>query len=272
MAPEDPTLLKLHSACPDLKTLLRASEQIEDNLAKMEAMFDTLQGSLSVASRRLLPLQSLAMSRKALDTRITWAVSPALALLDMFKATESLQGRPLELAARLGAERSQRGGGVERLAEYVACVEEVAEEINAICEEVEVVVHRLQEVVEFIGRTKAADQERSGRLREALLTLKALYESDNRLWLMHNRLWLYLRPSKPFPAISDNTTIKAMIVLTQSPITIRRWNPPDEIFTSLRHHPIIGRAITHGHNNYEERTRISTRICEAPTVRIILYL
>ncbi|KAL2318444.1 hypothetical protein Fmac_032320 [Flemingia macrophylla] len=169
MAPEDPTLLKLHSACSDLKTLLRASEQTENNLAKTEATFDALQGSLSAASRRLLPLQSLAMSRKALDTRITREVSPALALHDMFKATESLQGRLLELAAGLAEERSRRGR-LERLAEYVACVEEVAEGINAICGEVE--------VVEFIGRTKAADQERSGRLREALLTLKALYESE----------------------------------------------------------------------------------------------
>nr|KYP57080.1 Exocyst complex component 7 [Cajanus cajan] len=179
MAPEDqdPTLLKLHSACSDIKTLLRASEQTEDNLGKAETRLEIMQGSLSAASRRILPLQSLAMSRKALDTRITRAVSPALALLDTFKATESLQGRLVELAARLEAEES-RHRRAERLAEYVACVEEVGAGINLICEEVEVVVQRLQEVVEFIGRTKAADQERSGRLREALVALKALYESE----------------------------------------------------------------------------------------------
>lgn len=62
--------------------------------------------------------------------------------------------------------------------EYVECVEELNEGINKICEEVEVVIQKLQEVVEFISRTKAADSDRNERLREAMVTLKSLYESE----------------------------------------------------------------------------------------------
>ncbi|RDX71565.1 Exocyst complex component EXO70A1, partial [Mucuna pruriens] len=176
-AMEDSTLLKLESACSDLKTLLRASEETEDKLATTETRFDALQGSLLTASRRIVPLQSLAMSRKAIDTRITRAISPALALLKTFKLTESLQSNLVELSSKLAAEKSQQKR-LQKLLEYVECVEELNEGINSICEEVEVVIQKLQEVVEFISRTKAADQYRNERLREALLTVKALYESE----------------------------------------------------------------------------------------------
>ncbi|TKY57902.1 Exocyst complex component EXO70A1 [Spatholobus suberectus] len=175
--PEDPTLAKLESACSDLKTLLRASEETEENLGETETRFDLLQGSLSKASRRMVPLQSLAMSRKALDTRITRAISPALALLNTFKRTESLQNNLVDISSKLSAKKPHQKR-LEKLREYVECVGELNEGINSIGEEVEVVIQKLQEVVEFISRTKAADRYRNERLREALATLKALYESE----------------------------------------------------------------------------------------------
>jgi len=50
--------------------------------------------------------------------------------------------------------------------------------IEKICEEVEMVVQRLQEVVEFVSRTKAANQGRDVRLKDARMTLKVLYERE----------------------------------------------------------------------------------------------
>lgn len=58
------------------------------------------------------------------------------------------------------------------------CVDQLNEGINSICQEGEAVIQKLQEVVEFISRTKAADIYRTQRLREALITLKALYETE----------------------------------------------------------------------------------------------
>lgn len=171
------TLLKLQSACSDLKTLLRASEETQDNLGNTDSRFHLLQGSLSTASRGIAPLQSLAMSRKALDTRITRALAPALALLNTFKLTECLQNSLVELSTRLSSEKPLQKR-LERLLEYTKYVDQLNEGLNNISDEVEVVIQKLQEVVEFISRTKAADQYREARLREALGTLKGLYEIE----------------------------------------------------------------------------------------------
>ncbi|KAL9330650.1 hypothetical protein ACSQ67_000260 [Phaseolus vulgaris] len=177
MASQDPTLLKLHSARSDLNTLLQASSEAQHNITQTETRFSLHQQSLSTASRRILPLQSLTMSRKALDARITRAVSPAVELLNTFKRTEGLQAKLVTFSAELSSEKSQQRR-LEKLVEYVGCVEEVKEGIEKICEEVETVVQRLQEVVEFVSRTKAADQGRDVRLKDALVTLKVLYERE----------------------------------------------------------------------------------------------
>ncbi|KAK7383230.1 hypothetical protein VNO78_28904 [Psophocarpus tetragonolobus] len=177
MQMEDPTLLKLESACWELKTLLGGSEQTKEKLNNTETRLDVLQGSVNIATRRIVPLQTLAMSRKALDSRIARAISPALALLKTFKLTESLQTSLVDLSANLSAEKSHEKR-LEKLVEYMERVDELNKGINKISEEVEVVMQKLQEVVEFISRTKAADQYRNERLKEALVTLKALYESE----------------------------------------------------------------------------------------------
>jgi exocyst complex protein 7 len=77
---EDSKLTKLELAYSDLKTLLQASAKMEESLGKMDKKFDDIDETLSTASRRVIPLQSLAMATKALDTRINRAVTPALAL------------------------------------------------------------------------------------------------------------------------------------------------------------------------------------------------
>jgi exocyst complex protein 7 len=117
------------------------------------------------------------MSRKALDTRINRAISPAIALLETFKLAESLQNKLLNLASKLSTEKTHQKR-LEKLLDYMDCVDQLNEAINSICQVVEPVIMRLQEVVEFISRTKAADQYRTQRLREALITLKALYETE----------------------------------------------------------------------------------------------
>ncbi|GAU27347.1 hypothetical protein TSUD_05730 [Trifolium subterraneum] len=174
---QDATIIKLESAYSDLESLLKSTKQMEQNIETMETRFDLLQGSLTTATRRIHPLQSLSMSRKALDTRINRAISPAIALLETFKLAESLQNKLLNLASKLSTEKTHQKR-LEKLLDYMDCVDQLNEAINSICQVVEPVIMRLQEVVEFISRTKAADQYRTQRLREALITLKALYETE----------------------------------------------------------------------------------------------
>ena len=169
-------ITELNSACSDLKALLQTSIKIEDTLEKMDKKFDAIDESLSASSRRVAPLHSLSMSAKALETRIKRAVSPALALLDSFKLCESLQQRLLEVSSKLSADENPKKR-LKFLVKLVDCVDKLNAVINTISEDGEPVIQKLQEVVEFLSRTKATDQYRAYRLRETLVTLKTLYDT-----------------------------------------------------------------------------------------------
>lgn len=174
---DDSTLSQLQLACFDLKTILKASADTEEDLGKMDKEFDALKDSLLKASRSVAPLQSLAMATKALDTRINRAVSPALSLLESFKISETLQQKLIEISTVLSNEEN-RERRLKKLLKYVDCVDQLTAAINTISLDGEPVIQKLQEVVEFLSRTKAADQYRTMRLRETLITLKALYEAE----------------------------------------------------------------------------------------------
>ncbi|KAK8552038.1 hypothetical protein V6N13_120469 [Hibiscus sabdariffa] len=173
----DSTLLKLESACSDLRTLLQSSARLGNDLEEMDKQFDSIDETLSTAARRVAPLQSLSMAAKALETRINRAVSPALDLLHSFKLSESFQRKLVELSDKLSIEKNPRKR-VKKLLKYVQCVDQLNEAINLISRDREPVIQKLQEVVEFLSRTKATDQYRTERLKETLITLRALYESE----------------------------------------------------------------------------------------------
>lgn len=172
-----PMLTKLESACSDLKTLLKSSANLQTNLEKLDDNFDTLQETLTVASRRLAPLQSLSIASKALETRINRAVSPALVLIDGFRISESLQRKLDDISTKLPAQKSQNKR-LRLLIKYVDCVDKLNIAINLLSQEGGPAIQRLQEVVEFLSRTKATDQFRTHRLRETLVALNALYETE----------------------------------------------------------------------------------------------
>ncbi|XVF39795.1 hypothetical protein PTKIN_Ptkin01aG0061000 [Pterospermum kingtungense] len=174
---EDSNLVKLELACSDLRTLLQSSVKMEKTLEEMDKKFDFIEDNLSTAAKRVAPLQSLAMAAKALETRINRAVSPALALLHSFKLSDSLQQKLVELSDQLLTERSPRKR-LKKLLKYVDCIDQLNVAINLISRDGEPVIQKLQEVVEFLSRTKATDQYRTQRLKETLITLRALYESE----------------------------------------------------------------------------------------------
>ncbi|CDP01273.1 unnamed protein product [Coffea canephora] len=173
----DPTLSKLRSACDDLKKLVHTSVSVDASLEEADKKFAVMHESLSMASKRVAPLQTLSIANKALDTRINRAISPALALLQSFKLSESLQRKLLELAAKLSNETAPKKR-LKKLIKYVECVEKLNGSIDSISQECEPAIQKLQEVVEFLSRTKATDQYRTQQLKETLITLKALYETE----------------------------------------------------------------------------------------------
>lgn len=172
-----PMLTKLESACSDLKTLLNSSGNLQTELTKLGENYGSLQESLNVASRRLAPLQSLSIASKALETRINRAVSPALVLIDGFRISESLQRKLVDISSKLSVTKSENRR-LRLLIKYVDCVDKLNIAINLISQEGGPAIQRLQEVVEFLSRTKATDQFRTHRLRETLVTLNALYETE----------------------------------------------------------------------------------------------
>lgn len=174
---DDQILSKLKQTCSDLNNLLQLSFNVETSLSEIDEKFNVMQENLSIASRRIAPLQSLSIANKALDTKINRAISPALSLLENFKLSESLQRKLLQLASKLANEKSFNKR-VEKLIKYVDTVDDLNEAINSISRECEPAIQKLQEVVEFLSRTKATDQFRTHRLRETLITLKALCETE----------------------------------------------------------------------------------------------
>lgn len=174
---DDQIIFKLKQTCSDLNNLLQLSFNVETSLSEIEERFVVMQENLTIASRRIAPLQSLSIANKALDTKINRAISPALSLLESFKLSESLQRKLLELSSKLANEKSFNKR-VEKLIKYVDTVDDLNEAINSISKECEPAIQKLQEVVEFLSRTKATDQFRTHRLKETLITLKALCETE----------------------------------------------------------------------------------------------
>ncbi|OVA05883.1 Exocyst complex protein Exo70 [Macleaya cordata] len=174
---DDPKLNNLQFACSNLKSLLQTSINMQVSLQEMDTKFEYLQETLTTTSKSVAPLQSLAMTTKALDTRINRAISPALALLKSFKLAESLQHKLLNISSKLPTKKepTQR---LNYLIKYVDCVDQLNAAIDSICLECEPTIQKLQEAVEFLSRTKATDQYRTERLRETLVTLRALYETE----------------------------------------------------------------------------------------------
>ncbi|PIA50738.1 hypothetical protein AQUCO_01200163v1 [Aquilegia coerulea] len=174
---DDLTFINLQSACSNLKNLLQTSTNFETSLSKMDSTFDQLQATLITTSRTIAPLQSLAMATKALDARINRAVSPALSLLESFKLAESLQEKLVKISSKLPSKKNP-SKRLKYLIKYVDCVDQLNNAIDSITRECEPAIQKLQEVVEFLSRTKATDQYRTRRLRDTLVTLKALYETE----------------------------------------------------------------------------------------------
>ncbi|KAL1564734.1 exocyst complex component EXO70I-like [Salvia divinorum] len=174
---DDEVITKLETACSDLKSILNQSLTIDSTYNKIHQNLQTIQESLTISSKTVAPLQSLSIANKALDTRINRAVSPALALLSSFSAAESLQRLLLDTASELPREMNPRKR-LAKLIEYVGCVDRLDAAIGAIGEESEPAIQKLQEVVEFLSRTKAANLYTTARLRETLETLKALCEAE----------------------------------------------------------------------------------------------
>ncbi|XP_047328430.1 exocyst complex component EXO70I-like [Impatiens glandulifera] len=170
-------LIQLQSACSDLKTLLQTSTDMETHLKKMDKRSDSLHQALIAASTSIVPLQSLSIAAKSLETRINRAVSPSICLIDGFKLAENLQRKLIDFSDELRTEKSPKKR-LRILKKYVDCVDELNSAINSISQEGEPAIQKLQEVVEFLSRTKATDQYRTHRLRETLITLKALYETE----------------------------------------------------------------------------------------------
>lgn len=174
---DDPTLSKLLAACYDLRNLLQASASVEASLEEVDKKLGEIQDSLTVSLRKIAPLQTLSIANRALDTRINRAIDPALVLLDSFKLSGSLQTRLLDLDSKLSNETGHKKR-LNKLIDYVDCVDNLNCAINSISHECEPAIQKLQEVVEFLSRTKATDQYRTQRLRETLITLKGLYETE----------------------------------------------------------------------------------------------
>ncbi|KAK9165345.1 hypothetical protein Scep_000536 [Stephania cephalantha] len=176
---EDPALAKLQLARSNLKTLLQNSVNLQTNLSDMDRKLTQFDHSLLTTSQSVAPLHSLAISTKALDARVNRALSPALALLSSFKLAYSIQQKLIKTSPKLQSNKDPDHQKLDHLiVKYVDWVDRLNGAIDSIGRECEPAIQKLQEVVEFLGRTKAADHCQTLRLREALVTLRALYREE----------------------------------------------------------------------------------------------
>ncbi|MCL7023084.1 hypothetical protein MKW94_023052, partial [Papaver nudicaule] len=136
------------------------------SLAKMDRSFDLLQETLTKPSKSIAPLQTHAMTTKALETRVNRAISPALTLLKSFKLAESLQRKLVTIGSKLSTKNKDPVKRLHKLIKYVDCVDQLNSVIDSVCQACEPTIQKLQETVEI------------QRLRETFVTLKALYETE----------------------------------------------------------------------------------------------
>ncbi|KAJ1385631.1 exocyst subunit exo70 family protein [Sesbania bispinosa] len=113
VAPEDAAaLVNLESAYSDVEALLRASEEMEDNIETMETRFHLKPGSLSTQHQEESPLCSpWPCQGKHLITRINRAISPALAHPRHFQAHRVLSRTTSLISHRNYQQRSHIKNG-----------------------------------------------------------------------------------------------------------------------------------------------------------------
>ncbi|KAL4181796.1 hypothetical protein AMTRI_Chr12g239230 [Amborella trichopoda] len=187
---EDPMSLKLFRAKSDLLDILQASNSMDLSLTKMEMRLTTITQTISTTRRVIAPLQSIAMATKALDTRIDRAISPATKVLETFRIAENLQTKlsktpnpnpsstvdPVLKSANPSNPVSD--DHLNQILQLLQIIDELHYTLQLLTTDCEPAIQRLQEVVEFLSRTRATDNYRINRLKDALETLKAVYENE----------------------------------------------------------------------------------------------
>uniref|UniRef100_A0A1D1Z6K7 Oxytetracycline polyketide putative beta-ketoacyl synthase 1 n=1 Tax=Anthurium amnicola TaxID=1678845 RepID=A0A1D1Z6K7_9ARAE len=138
----DAAISRLRGASSSLSAILRASGELEGRLAESGGRISLKLEALADASGAVAPLRAQSMAARALDSRISRAVTPALSLLRSFSLAESLQ-------RRLSRGQGRRGGGLPALLEYVGWVERLEAAVGSVTAGCEPAVQRLQEAVEF---------------------------------------------------------------------------------------------------------------------------
>nr|CAD1825424.1 unnamed protein product [Ananas comosus var. bracteatus] len=172
-------------------------------------------GLLALRGGPLLPsacsaaasLRSLAISARSLHSRIDRALAPSLPLLRSFALVDSLHRRLLLTSHS------------PSLLPYLDLVDRLGPAVAATADGCGPAIRRLQEAVEFVTRTKAADRPRRRRLVAAHAALSAIYESeldamrfegplDDALVRLQDRYEALLRrlkhPPPPSPATADD--------------------------------------------------------------------
>ncbi|PKA65640.1 hypothetical protein AXF42_Ash013054 [Apostasia shenzhenica] len=171
----DSVISKLRASHASISSVLRSSTAAARDLAGAGLSLSCRQDFLSGIAGVIEPLQSQAIANEAVQARIGQAVSPAISLLRAFNHAERLERRLLALSS---GEAADGDGGADRLVIYVDCVSRLSSAVSAVTAEREPAVQRLQDAVEFLGRTKATDKLRVRRLRDAAAALRAVCEEE----------------------------------------------------------------------------------------------
>ncbi|KAG0482619.1 hypothetical protein HPP92_010703 [Vanilla planifolia] len=165
----DSTISKLRASHASISSVLCSSIAAARNLAATAGLLSCQQEFVSGISAAIAPLQSQSLANKALHARINNAVIPSFSLLRALSRADRLERHLLTISSA----RNERRTGSQTVV-YVESVGRLSAAVAAVTAECEPAVQKLQEAVEFLGRTKATDKLRVRRLRDAAAALRAV--------------------------------------------------------------------------------------------------
>ncbi|KAL0917141.1 hypothetical protein M5K25_012188 [Dendrobium thyrsiflorum] len=172
---DDSIISNLRASHAALSNIVRSSIAAARELDAADGRLSCRQEFLAGITAAIAPLQSHALATKALNVRINQAVSPATSFLQAFSRAKRLERRLRVLSSGDGG---GEGGSADHTMTYVDCVRRLSEAVAEVTAECEPAVQRLQDAVEFLGRTKATDKLRLRRLRDAAAALRAVCEEE----------------------------------------------------------------------------------------------
>ncbi|KAJ7212764.1 hypothetical protein O6H91_13G038000 [Diphasiastrum complanatum] len=151
---------KLKSARHLLQHTVAKSQVLASELDMVQSRFQSIRERLPDIEAALNPIRERSHDAHALGSRLDQAMAPAAFILEKYEAMHSLEG-------------TIRGNPKEDIGAYLLAVSQLEEVVHFLSGDRNTAMQQLQEAVQFVEKSKLADDHRIHRLKQALAAVRA---------------------------------------------------------------------------------------------------